>query len=32
MEIDATGLAPGFYVLEVRAGARRWVGKVVVER
>ena len=32
MEIDAPGLPPGFYMLEVRTGGRRWVGKVVVER
>jgi len=30
MDIDASGLVPGFYVLEVRAEGRRWVGKVVV--
>lgn len=30
MDIGASGLAPGFYVLEVRAAGRRWVGKVVV--
>jgi len=32
MEVNASGLVPGFYVLEVRAGGRRWVGKVVVAR
>ncbi|MCB9288002.1 MAG: T9SS type A sorting domain-containing protein [Lewinellaceae bacterium] len=31
MELDAAGLPPGFYMLEVRAAGRRWVGKVVVE-
>jgi len=30
MDIDASGLVPGFYVLEVRAEGRRWVGKAVV--
>ncbi len=30
MDIGASGLAPGFYVLEVRAEGRRWMGKVVV--
>lgn len=30
MEVNAAGLAPGFYMLKVRAGERHWVGKVVV--
>ncbi|MCB9287929.1 MAG: T9SS type A sorting domain-containing protein [Lewinellaceae bacterium] len=32
MELDATGLPPGFYMLEVRAAGRRWVGKALIQK